>query len=438
MIMKIYLTSLGCKLNQAEIESLARQVEAAGHELATRPEEADWAILNTCTVTHIAARKSRQALRQLRKANPALRIAVTGCYADTAAEEVRAMEGVSLVVANAQKERVVACILAQGSGEGEIGSAREPHRLSLGHTRALVKIQDGCDNRCAYCIVSLARGPQRSRMPEEVLDEIRAREAEGYREVVLTGVNIGAYGRDSADDGSLPPSAGWSLGRLVHLLLEQTTIPRLRLSSVEPWDISPEMLDLWANSRLCRHLHLPLQSGCDATLRRMARRYDTARYERLVESIRQQVPEMAITTDIIVGFPGETDEEFGATLAFVEKLRFSRTHVFKYSPRPGTAAAGMPGQVAAPVVHERSEVLIALGRRLALEYHRRYLDREVVVLLENARQEGGRQVWNGLTDNYMRVRLPISPGHPAESLANTLVAVRCTSADEGGLTGERL
>ena len=453
--MKIYLTSLGCKLNQAEIESLARQVEASGHELAAEPMEADWAVVNTCTVTHIAARKSRQLLRQLRKGNPGIRIAVTGCYADRAGEVVCAMEGVSLVVANGQKEQVVERILgtrAGGEGAETAIKAQEPHRLPLGHTRAFVKIQDGCDNRCAYCVVSLARGPQHSRPPEQILDEIRAREGEGYREVVLTGVNAGAYGRDSSPGGALPPAAGWTLGRLVQEILEGTTAPRVRLSSVEPWDLDLGMLELWANPRLCRHLHLPLQSGCNETLRRMRRRYTTERFENLVAGIRQWVPEMAITTDLIVGFPGETDREFNTTMAFVERLGFSRLHVFKYSRRPGTAASEMPDQVPAPVAHQRSAVLIALGQQLALAYHCRFVKREVVVLLESAGDELGFRVWSGLTDNYLRVSVAV-PGTGAQTgfaeprvhtgfvpmegnLANTFVTVHCTSASAEGLRGE--
>jgi threonylcarbamoyladenosine tRNA methylthiotransferase MtaB len=345
---------------------------------------------------------------------------------------------VALVLANAHKERVLESILALegqtdlSAGDGCcLGIGRE--RLPLGHTRALIKIQDGCDNRCAYCIVSRARGPQRSRRPEDVLAEIKARCAEGYQEAVLTGVNIGAYGHDSAAEGPLPPQMGWSLARLVQVILEETPLPRVRLSSVEPWDLPSEMLDLWVNPRLCRHLHLPLQSGCDETLKRMNRRTTTAAFGRLVAAVRQRVPEIGLTTDIIVGYPGETDSEFAATLAFVESVQFTRLHVFRYSRREHTRAAILPEQVPAPVAQERSAVLVAVGKRLALQYHRRFVGREVVVLLESARQEGGVVLWSGLSDNYLRVTVPA-----VGDLANTFVRVVCTMADETGLSGELL
>jgi threonylcarbamoyladenosine tRNA methylthiotransferase MtaB len=432
--MKIYLTALGCRLNQAEIETLARSVQAAGHHVAARPEEADWAIINTCTVTHIATRKSRQLIRHLRALNPHLRLAVTGCYAQISADELQAIEGVDLIAPNADKGRLVERLLALSPSKGAPpATASSAAPGLLGHTRAFVKVQDGCDNHCAYCIVAIARGPQRSRPPAEVLSEVRARVAEGYQEAVLTGVHIGAYGRDSAPDAPLAPSAGWSLARLIREILEATTMRRVRLSSIEPWDLSPELVSLWPNPRLCRQVHLPLQSGCDAILRRMGRKYSAQQFEELVGAIRRRVPAASITTDVIVGFRGESEEEHKASLKFVERMRFSRLHVFKYSPRPGTPAANMPGQIPAAVTQARSEAMIALGRRLARDYHGRFVGEEVEVLCESAREEGGMRLWTGLTDNYLRVTLPSS-----EDLANALVRVRCLTADEAGLRGELL
>ena len=431
--MNFYFLALGCKLNQAEIEALARQVKAAGHQVVTEPRKADWAIINTCTVTHVAARKSRQLIRHLRRVNPRLRLAVTGCYAQMSAAEVQAIEGVELVASNADKERLIERILAFEPCTLSVSAlASEPISPGhLGHTRAFVKIQDGCDNHCTYCIVTLARGPQRSRPPAQILEEIRARVSEGYQEVVLTGVHIGAYGRDSAPDAPLPATAGWSLARLVRTILEETTVRRLRLSSVEPWDLSPELLALWPNPRLCRHLHLPLQSGCDETLRRMGRRYTTRQFAELVRAARERIPGVSITTDVIVGFPGESDREFEASLAFVEEMRFSRLHVFKYSPRPGTPAALMPNPVPPPVAQTRSEVFIALGRRLSLDFHRQFIGADVEVLFETAQRAGGITLWSGLTDNYLRISAP-SEG----DLANTLAIVHCLTADEAGLQGE--
>ncbi len=342
--MNIYLTALGCKLNQAEIEALARAVVARGHSVVARPAQAEWAIVNTCTVTHVADKKSRQLIRQMRRANADLRIAVIGCYGEMSPEQAAALDGVALVLPNRDKESVLERIL---SPVEPAACPPAPGTLTLGHTRAFVKVQDGCDNRCAYCIVGIARGPQRSRPPAEVLAEVRARLTEGYREVVLTGVNLGAYGRDSAEGAPLPRGEGWSLARLVRLLLDETPVPRLRLSSIEPWDVTPDLLALWHDARLCRHLHLPLQSGCDATLRRMRRRNTAASYAAIVAEARARIPDLALTTDVIVGFPGESEAEFAETLAFVERLAFSRLHVFVYSRRPGTLAFDLPEQVRA-------------------------------------------------------------------------------------------
>lgn len=426
--MKVYLAALGCKLNRAEIESLGRRVAAAGHQVVTDPAAADWAILNTCTVTHIAARKSRQGIRHLHRVNPNLRLAVTGCYAEMSPEQTRKLEGVELVIPNADKERALELVLAAGQSEPPVvlrPSASQGQPLPGGRTRAFVKIGDGCDNACAYCIVTIARGPSRSRPLAAIVREVEARLAEGYREVVLTGVNIGAYGRD------LAPDARCSLAELVRELLRRTEVPRLRLSSIEPWDLSDELMALWPDERLCRHLHLPLQSGCEATLQRMGRRLTAGAFAEKVRLVRQRAPGISITTDVIVGFPGETEAEFEESLAFVRAMRFSRLHVFRYSPRPGTVAEGMAGQVPAPVAQERSEQLIALGKELSLAYHAQFVGREVGVLFEAAPREKGAQMWAGLTDNYLRVRAPSE-----DDLANRLVAVCCLSASASGLLGE--
>ena len=419
-MMAFYLTALGCKLNQAEVESLARRIVARGYAVVRDPRQATWAIVNTCTVTHVAARKSRQVLRQLRQANPGLRLAVIGCYGTMAAEEARTIAGVELVVPNAEKDQVLERILALTPGPPALDAGALPP-LALGHTRAFIKIQDGCENRCAYCIVTLARGPLRSRPVEEVLEEIGQRLAEGYQEVVLTGVNIGAYGRDGG---------ATSLAGLVRAILQRQAPRRLRLSSIEPWDLTEELLALWPHPCLCRHLHLPLQSGCDATLRRMGRRYTCAEFAALVARARERIPELALTTDVIVGFPGETEQEFRQTVAFIAQQRFSRLHVFKYSRRPGTPAAEMPHQVPPQVAEERSDRLLALGRELAAAFHAQCIGREVEVLLETAQRRGEGLMWSGLTDNYVRVTVR-SEGH----WANTLARVHCLRADETGVEG---
>lgn len=435
--MRVYLDSLGCKLNQSEIEALAHGFVQAGHRLVQASGDADLCVVNTCTVTHVADRKSRQLIRRLRRANPTAHLIVTGCYAEMSPQELTAIEGVDLIVDNEDKEHLVE--LAEGLGwEGSDSRAlaldlkpeTSNFELQMGRTRAFVKIQDGCNNRCAYCIVSLARGGERSRPRQEILAEIEALVAAGYKEVVLTGVHVGGYGRD----------LGTGLGQLVEDILAETAVarpsaPRLRLSSIEPWDLEPSLLRLWENPRLCRHLHLPLQSGCDATLRRMRRRYTTSQYADLVATMRRQVPDLAVTTDVIVGLPGETAEEFAASLSFVEKMEFARLHVFKYSPRPGTAAAEMPHQVPYAEKKRRSEAMLELARESSQRFHRRFLGQKMEVLWETRckdnKHERGLPPWSGLTDNYIRVM-----AHSELDLTNTITSTKLAGLIEGGMRGE--
>jgi len=422
---RVYLERVGCKLNQSEIEALGRGFVRAGHQWVQAGEEADLCVVNTCTVTQAADSKSRKLIRQLRRANPSARLIVTGCYAEMCPQELEAIDGIDLIVDNKNKERLVE--LTEGLG-WESGSSKAPTsnlqlptsnlQFPMGHTRAFVKIQDGCNNRCAYCIVSLARGRERSRPGQDILAEIEALVAAGCREVVLTGVHIGGYGRD----------LGASLGQLVEDILTETTTPRLRLSSIEPWDLEPTLLRLWENPRLCRHLHLPLQSGCDVTLQRMGRRYTTSQYAHLVDAARRSIPDLAVTTDVIVGLPGETVEEFAVSLSFVEEMQFARTHIFKYSARPGTAAAGMPDQVPYAEKKRRSEAMLELARESSQRFHRRFLGREMEVLWES---RDDQQAWSGLTDNYIRV----ITGNEA-SLVNAVTSTKLVGLVEGGMRGE--
>ncbi|MBN1402704.1 MAG: tRNA (N(6)-L-threonylcarbamoyladenosine(37)-C(2))-methylthiotransferase MtaB [Anaerolineae bacterium] len=430
--MKVYLTALGCKLNQAEVESLARCVERSGHQVVAAPEAADWAIINTCSVTHVAARKSRSLIRRLHRLNPLLRLAVTGCHAELYAGEIQALQGVDLIVPNANKEATFELLLAR-AGEDRLTQGQDTafRRLASGHTRAFVKIQDGCDHRCAYCVVTIARGPSVSRAPHDILDEIKARVDEGYQEIVLTGVNIGAYGRDLTPGGQPTVIGHWSLVRLVQTVLAETSVRRLRLSSIEPQDMTSALLPLWEDDRVCRHVHLPLQSGCDATLERMGRLYTTDQFAQIVQDLRARTAQLSITTDVMVGFPGETEAAFEASSAFIERLAFSRLHVFRFSPRPGTRAASMADSVDPQVSQLRSERLIALGQRLARAFHGGLMGESVQVLLENAQRTPGGTLWQGWTDNYVRVTVPSDL-----ALANRLAWVRCIAADEDGLTGQ--
>ncbi|MGC8787692.1 MAG: tRNA (N(6)-L-threonylcarbamoyladenosine(37)-C(2))-methylthiotransferase MtaB, partial [Anaerolineae bacterium] len=371
--MRVYLTSLGCKLNQSEIESWARRLASAGHAILKSPEGADLCIINTCTVTHIAARKSRQLIRRCHRANPQAHIIVTGCDAEMNPNALQELPGVKLVLGTEAKERLVENI-AEQFGLSLQGKAAVLQCQSFGHTRAFIKIQDGCNNACTYCIVRIARGRQRSRPIADILEEIATREQEGYQEMVLTGVHIGAYGHER----------GETLTDLIHAILANTRFPRLRLSSIEPWDLTPDLLHLWENPRLCRHLHLPLQSGCDATLKRMNRRYTTAQYRDLLAYARKRIPDLAVTTDIIVGFPGEDEQEFATSVTFVAAMGFARIHVFPFSSRPGTAAASMPGQVTPWVKKKRTDLMLSIARYSAEAFQRRFIGRMMDVLWESA------------------------------------------------------
>jgi threonylcarbamoyladenosine tRNA methylthiotransferase MtaB len=415
----VYLERVGCKLNQSEIEALGRGFVQAGHQLVQASEEADLCVINTCTVTQTADSKSRKLIRQLRRANPTARLIVTGCYAEMSPKEIGAIGGVGLIVGNEDKERLVEMV-GKSVDWSPVYQSTDLPVYRLGHTRAFVKIQDGCNNRCAYCIVSLARGRERSRPPQEILAEIEALVAAGCKEVVLTGVHVGGYGRD-LDTG---------LGQLVEVILTETTVPRLRLSSIEPWDLEPPLLTLWENPRLCRHLHLPLQSGCDATLQRMGRRYTISQYAHLAAAARRSIPDLAITTDIIVGLPGETAEEFVASLSFVEEMEFARAHVFKYSARPGTAASEMPHQVPYAEKKSRSEAMLELARGSSQRFWCKFLGRRMEVLWETPCKES-KKAWSGLTDNYIRVMTRIE-----FDLANTITSTELTGLAEGGMYGE--
>lgn len=403
--MRIRIDSLGCRLNIGEAEHLARVLAVSGHRIVGPGEAADLMVLNTCTVTHVAARKSRKLLRHWRRVNPTAAIVVTGCYAELSPGEVAAL-GADLVVGNQYKDELPR-VLEETGFLNDTQVLPSPDAFPIqsddalggnwnGRTRAFVKVQDGCDNRCTFCIVSVARGSSRSRAVGEIVAEIRDLVQAGYREAVLSGVHLGSYGHDQNSQEGL-------LG-LVRSILHETIIARLRLSSLEPWDLGPEFFSLWEEEpRLLPHVHLPLQSGCDDTLRRMARRTDQASFRTLVRQAREAVPELSITTDIIVGFPGESDMEFETSFSFVEEMEFAKLHVFRYSPREGTAAAMMPGQVLPRIVQERRNRMQALGAVYEAAFKARFIGRTVPVLWESAEPRPECVRWSGLTGNYIRV-----------------------------------
>lgn len=420
--MKVFLDTVGCRLNQAEIERMARQLRAAGHEIIGRAEEAELVIVNTCSVTAEAASDSRAAVRRAARAG-ARAIVVTGCWATLEPAAALTLPAVQRVVPNAEKERLVADLLGLSEEAFDLEPlAREPLPGIRARTRAFLKVQDGCNNACTYCVTRLARGPARSRPLADVLAEARAAVRGGTKEIVLTGVHLGAWGQD------FPPQANghrFTLADLILAFLQELPVPRLRLSSLEPWEIAPDFFSLWSDSRLCRHLHLPLQSGSASVLQRMARRTTPDAFARLVETARQAIPDLAITTDVIVGFPGESEAEFAETVEFVKRMNFAGGHVFAYSPRPGTVAAAMEGQVRPEVKKERGAIMRQVFVEAAAAFRRRFLGRRMSVLWESASPlPDSSWTLEGLTDNYLRV-------------AVTAPAPRWNQIDEVEITSER-
>lgn len=425
--MKVYLHSIGCRLNQSEIETMARQLLAAGHEIVSEAAEADKAVINTCAVTREAAKDARSMTRRIHRANEETEILLTGCYATIAPKELGKVKGAGQIVANSQKGQLVQMLDPQARIELPVFDQepimREFLAGSNGNTRAFIKVQDGCDNRCTFCVTTIARGDGQSRHLGDIVAEIQALSNAGYREAVLTGVHLGSYGRDFGNDTGLKD--------LVAAILKHTDVPRLRLSSLEPWDIAPGFFELWDNPRLLPHLHVPLQSGSDKILRRMARRTTRGSFRELAAEARNHIPDLNLTTDVIVGFPGETEEDFQDSLDYVLEIGFSRLHVFPYSKRPGTAAAKMDGHLPKAVKKERVHRMIDLGHTLSLDFHRRYEGREVDVLWESAvgADEDGLR-WLGYTDNYIRVQ-----GSGSAELFNTITPTCLTDARPEGMRG---
>ncbi len=446
--MRVHFTNLGCKLNQAELERLARRFHAAGHRVVGTLEEADLHVVNTCTVTHMAARTSRKTARRGARVSPGLKTVLTGCYVADSPQEAASLAGVDLVVPNDDKERLLERVHAAFPEEvpppavpGTVNAAPPaagapalptdvPYvPLAFGNTRALVKVEDGCNVGCAFCIIPSTRGRQVSRPLGEVVAEVASMVEAGVLEVVVTGVQISHY-----RDGRA------RLYDLTRALLEETGVPRLRLTSIAPWSFDERLFSLWrgeglpdtpvetASRRLCRHVHMSLQSGSDATLSRMRRPYTAARYAELVDRIRAEVPGVAVTTDVIVGFPGESDEEFAASLDFVRRRRFAMIHAFPYSVREGTAAAEMPDQVPHEVKRERMAALLEVAEESEAAFRSAQVGRNAEVLWEERRNGH----WHGTTDNYLRV---ITKATPTPSLLNTLTPAKLLRATDSALEG---
>lgn len=395
--MNVFLTTLGCRLNEAELQTWSRDFTAAGHAVCDRAEDADVVVVNSCAVTADAAKSSRRLARKAYRNNPAAKLVMTGCYATLEPNSAAAIEGVDLVVANADKAKLPA-LVADRLDIGDMPAIAQLPGVSFAHrrgrTRAFVKVQDGCRNRCTFCIVTVARGEERSRTVADVVDEVRGLHAAGHDEIVLTGVHLGGYGEDA------PAGEKTSLHALIAAVLADTDVPRLRLGSLEPWDLPERFFELWSHPRLMPHLHLPLQSGSDTVLKRMSRRCPTARFAGLVEAGRAQVPDLVVTTDLIVGFPGETDAEFAETLEFIDRMDFAHMHIFQYSPREGTKAARLPGAVALETKRSRSAQAHTVARTMKERVLRSKMGETRQVLWERAGRDGRA---TGYTDNYLRV-----------------------------------
>ena len=411
--MKVYLKALGCRLNEAELEQWSRQFTAGGHVIVNNGLDADVVVLNTCAVTTEATKKSRKLMNRLHRENPESKLVVSGCYATLESENVAGRLGVDLVIDNQNKESLPQKVMDQFAANTMPLVAMEPDESSLftrGKQRAFIKIQDGCRYRCTFCIVTVARGEEKSRTIQDIVTEVNTLYSEGIKEVVLTGVHVGGYGSDH----------GTSLSDLVTALLQETDIPRIRFASVEPWDLPEVFFSLFDNKRLMPHMHLPLQSGADSVLRRMSRRCKTKDFSDLVKQARHYIPDFNVTSDIIVGFPGETEDEWQQTLATVESIGFGHLHIFSYSPREGTKAAGLANPVPESVKKERSIQMHQLAAELKQEMLNEQLGKSVDVLWESQKVgSDGLLRYSGYTPNFMRVE--------TISLNNVLLESKITS-----------
>lgn len=402
----VCFVTLGCKVNQTESEAMAQLFREAKYQVVSASEEADVVVVNTCTVTNTGDSKSRQVIRRMIKAHPESVVVVMGCYAQTAPGEVLGIEGVDLVLGTQDRvkilewiERVKAEKKPQNAVRGiwDAGEFEELPQLSEEQrTRAMLKIQEGCNQFCTYCIIPYARGPLRSRLPENAIAEAQRLVEEGYPEIVLTGIHTGYYGQDL--------EGHWSLARLVRELDEIPGLRRLRLSSIEPMEYTAELIESIARSdKVCPHLHVPLQSGSDPVLARMNRPYNLNEYKELLERLHQRIPNLAVTTDIIAGFPGETEEDHVSTLEFVKSCGFSGIHVFPYSKRKGTPAADYPDQVSKKLKDQRVKELLLVARDSQEIFIRRFIGKSVEVLIEWVGTNGCAV---GHTPHYLQVHLP--------------------------------
>ena len=436
---KVALHNLGCKVNDYEIEDMQQLLEEAGYEIVPFEPGADIYVINTCTVTNIADRKSRQMLHKAKKMNPEAIVVATGCYVQTGGEKLEKDEAIDLVLGNNQKINIVEALAeyaenkpGHGSHVIKINQTKEYEELSIDHTaehvRAYIKVQDGCNQFCTYCIIPYARGRVRSRNIESVLKEVRALAEKGYKEVVLTGIHLSSYGVD------FPEEKKETLLSLIRAVHEIEGIRRIRLGSLEPGIVTREFAEgIAALPKVCPHFHLSLQSGCDETLERMNRRYRSGEYRERCELLREVYGNPALTTDVIVGFPQESEEEFRKSYDFVDSIRFYETHIFKYSRRQGTKAAAMDGQLTEAEKSFRSEKMIELHHRHAGDYEKSMLGKNLEVLIEEEYTKDGRTWYLGHSREYIKTAVPKSEAYGV----NDIVIVKAEGfLEEHIMTGE--
>ena len=443
-MIKVAFHNLGCKVNSYELEVMQQKLQEKGYHIVPFDTEADIYIINTCTVTNIADRKSRQMLHRAKQQNPGALVVAVGCYVQTGLDTIKKDDSVDLAIGNDRKKDIAEILEQYLAGRSEsicddgpvstlpdktlggatvldIGNVREYEEMRLErtaeHTRAYIKIQDGCNQFCSYCAIPLARGRVRSRRTEDILNEIRGMAGAGYREVVLTGIHISSYGIDFGRQSG----CGGSLLELIEQIHRIEGLERIRLGSLEPRIVTEENAKrLAALPKLCPHFHLSLQSGCDETLKRMNRHYTIGEYYHSVELLRSAFPHPAITTDVIVGFPGETEEEFAQTIAFLQKVHFYEMHIFKYSRREGTRAADMPGQIPEQVKAARSNELLQLSKQQSATFREYYIEKEVSVLLEETKEIDGTIYILGHTKDYVKIAVPSAKDRPLPELGELL------------------
>lgn len=429
---KAALHNLGCKVNAYETEAMQQILEQAGYEIVPFQERADVYVINTCSVTNMADRKSRQMLHKAKKTNPEAIVIAAGCYVQTKEDEAALDESIDIVIGNNKKHMLLDAIEAyekkrQGNETEKVNEVVDINHVkqdyeelhlekTAEHTRAFLKVQDGCNQFCSYCIIPFARGRVRSRKAEDVLAEVERLAAHGYQEVVLTGIHLSSYGVDTGDD----------LLHLIELVHGVEQIKRIRLGSLEPRIVTEDFVKRLSElEKICPHFHLSLQSGCDTVLKRMNRRYDTKEYEAGCALLRKYFSHPAITTDVIVGFPGETEEEFQMTREYLERIHFYEMHIFKYSKREGTKAAVMPDQVDEQEKTRRSAILLELEKKMSDQFRMDYVEKQVTVLLEEAMEWNGKTYFTGYTKEYVKVAVETK-----ENLANQFV----TGTIKGQLT----